>query len=360
MLKFTPGNFPHRPHGSEHRQTMVVMVKYKATEPREQPQVAVKRAQWEQKHLEDTTRSHRVSVPERSSPPQLANSAPLLQDSGDFVILMQNHHDQTASALIPGVKPGECDPYRQMQSRCRWRFKRAPASVNTGSAAQIEMEGKEDLCDCLHPDGGYNGFGLLLSPKSHLDTTLSVEELPKSQQVLLRQSQFGGWDVYGSRGTGISFLQPPAAFHIRWALSIGEEASWGAQPNMELRESTLAHGAGISELLLLEITELHLHELLWVAHVCSAGLTGADENTALGESQCQENGALEKNSEREGCCHALWPSFSLFHTSASSKPSSLDFPAFMLIASATERENTENDTRILMSSHCGIQQRQPN
>ncbi|KAJ4946959.1 hypothetical protein JOQ06_009002 [Pogonophryne albipinna] len=116
---------------------------------------------------------------------------------------------------------------------------------------------------------------------------------------------------------------------IRWALSIGEEASWGAQPNMELRESTLAHGAGISELLLL------------VAHVCSAGLTGADENTALGESQCQENGTLEKNSEREGCCHALWPSFSLFHTSASSKPSSLDFPAFMLIALRREREHRE-------------------
>lgn len=41
----------------------------------------------------------------------------------------------------------------------KWRTKRAPA-VNTGSAAQIEMEENEDLCDCFHPDGGYNGFGV--------------------------------------------------------------------------------------------------------------------------------------------------------------------------------------------------------
>lgn len=32
---------------------------------------------------------------------------------------MQNHRDQTASALIPGVEPGECDPYRQAPSLCR-------------------------------------------------------------------------------------------------------------------------------------------------------------------------------------------------------------------------------------------------
>lgn len=42
----------------------------------------------------------------------------------------------------------------------KWWSKRAPASVNTGSAAQIEMEGNEDLCDGFHPDGGYNGSGV--------------------------------------------------------------------------------------------------------------------------------------------------------------------------------------------------------
>lgn len=36
-----------------------------------------------------------------------------------LVIFMQNHLDQTASALIPGVEPGECDPYRQTLSCCR-------------------------------------------------------------------------------------------------------------------------------------------------------------------------------------------------------------------------------------------------
>lgn len=41
----------------------------------------------------------------------------------------------------------------------KWWSKRAPA-VNTGSAAQIEMEENEDLCDCFHPDGGYNGVGV--------------------------------------------------------------------------------------------------------------------------------------------------------------------------------------------------------
>lgn len=35
-----------------------------------------------------------------------------------------------------------------------------PASVNTERAAQIEMERNEDLCDCFHPDGGYNDFGV--------------------------------------------------------------------------------------------------------------------------------------------------------------------------------------------------------
>lgn len=39
----------------------------------------------------------------------------------------------------------------------------------------------------------------------------------------------------------------------------------------------------------------------------------------------KKNDALEKNSKREGCCHALWPSFSLSHTSASSNPPPLPF-----------------------------------
>lgn len=39
-----------------------------------------------------------------------------------LVIFMQNHQDQTASALIPGVEPGECDPYRQSLRRCRGGF----------------------------------------------------------------------------------------------------------------------------------------------------------------------------------------------------------------------------------------------
>lgn len=51
------------------------------------------------------------------------------------------------------------------------------------------------------------------------------------------------------------------------------------------------------------------------------------------------NDALKKNSKREGCCHALWPSFSLFHTSVSPLPPPC-FPAFMLIVSA-EREHRE-------------------
>lgn len=36
-----------------------------------------------------------------------------------LVISMQNHQDQTASALIPGVEPGECDPYRQTLKYCK-------------------------------------------------------------------------------------------------------------------------------------------------------------------------------------------------------------------------------------------------
>lgn len=41
----------------------------------------------------------------------------------------------------------------------KWWSKRVPASVNTGSAPQIERKGNEDLCDCFPPPDGAVGVG---------------------------------------------------------------------------------------------------------------------------------------------------------------------------------------------------------
>lgn len=74
---------------------------------------------------------------------------------------------------------------------------------------------------------------------------------------------------------------------------------------------------------------LHFNRYCMSASATQAGLTGVDEHAAQWITMSR-NDALKKNTKREGGCHALWPSFSLFHTSLSS-PS---FPAFMLIVSA--------------------------
>lgn len=92
---------------------------------------------------------------------------------------------------------------------------------------------------------------------------------------------------------------------------------------------------------------LHFNKYCMSASPMPTGLTGADERAAQWITMSR-NDALKKNSEREGCRHALWSSFSLFCTSASPRPL-LPAPSCVYANSLCWKRTTGNDTPLTIN-----------